>query len=147
MNAIPGFASLAFPQPTRESLAADRAAVDALLDAGDLPGALAAWDHQRRAYDSWSALVHLRFAQDTTDEAAKAAREYADALAPAAAEHETALKRRLLAWPDRPALDAAAGAFARAAAAGLGSADDSQVIRVYRAPDAGPPRPTTGKRP
>ncbi|MDO9706901.1 M3 family oligoendopeptidase [Paracraurococcus lichenis] len=111
MTAVPNFASLAFPQPTRESLATDRAAVDALLDAGDLPAALAAWDGQRRVHDSWSALVHLRFAQDTTDAAAGAAREYADALAPVAAEHETALKRRLLAWSDRAALEAAVGGF------------------------------------
>lgn len=112
MSAVPNFAELAFPRPTRESLAAERAAVEALLDAGDLPAALAEWDRQRRDYDSWSALVGLRFSQDTTDAAAKAEREYRDALAPVATDHETALKRRLLAWPDRAALDAAAGGFA-----------------------------------
>ena len=57
----------------------------------------AQWDGLRRAFDTWTALVHLRFAQDTTDAAAKAAREYADALAPEAADLEIALKRRLLA--------------------------------------------------
>jgi M3 family oligoendopeptidase len=112
MNAIPDFPWLRFPQPSRESLAADYAAVIARLDAGDLAGALADWDRHRRDYASWSALVHLRFSQDTMDEAAKAAREYADALAPVATDHETALKRRLLAWPDRAALEAAAGGFA-----------------------------------
>ncbi|MBK1660461.1 M3 family oligoendopeptidase [Paracraurococcus ruber] len=112
MSAIPPFRSLEFAPPTEESLAADHAAVVARLEAGDLAGALAAWDRQRREQDSWSSLVHLRFAQDTTDPAAKAAREYADALAPVAAGHETALKRRLLAWPDRAALEAAAGGFA-----------------------------------
>ena len=82
MNAIPNFSDLAFPQPTRESLADDYAAIGALLDAGDVAAALAAWDWQRRDYDSWASLVHLRFSQDTTSAAAKAAREYADALAP-----------------------------------------------------------------
>jgi len=109
--AAPAFAALDFPTPTEARLAAERQAVEALLDAGDLRAALALWDGQRRALESWSALVHLRFAQDTRDAAAKAAREYADALAPIATGHETALKRRLLALPDRAALEQVAGAY------------------------------------
>ena len=66
----------------------------------------------RRAFETWSALVHLKFSQDTTDAAAKAAREYADGLAPEAADLETSFKRRLLALPDRAALAGAAGAHA-----------------------------------
>ena len=106
------FADIAAPRPDRDSLAATHAAIDARLDAGDRAGALAMWDSARRDYDTWSSLVHLRFAQDTTDKEAVAAREYADALAPEAATHETALKRRLLADPDRAGLAAAAGAHA-----------------------------------
>ena len=97
------FADITAPTPTRESLAAAYAALNAELDA-DLPGALAHWDRLRREVDSWSALVHLRFAQDTTDAGAKAAREYADALAPVVTEHEVAMKRRLLAMPGVAAL-------------------------------------------
>jgi M3 family oligoendopeptidase len=108
------FADIAAPRPDRESLAAAHAAVAARLDAGDRAGALAAWDAARRDWETWSALVHLRFAQDTTDPAAVAEREYADALAPEAATHETALKRRLLAEPDRAGLAALAGAHALA---------------------------------
>ncbi|WP_137126302.1 M3 family oligoendopeptidase [Roseomonas sp. HF4] len=104
------FAEIAASRPDKASLAADRAAVDARLDAGDRAGALAAWDAARRRHDTWSSLVHLRFAQDTTDAAAVAEREYADSLAPEAATHETALKRRLLADPDRAGLEALAGA-------------------------------------
>jgi len=104
------FADLTFPRPDRESLAGARAAVEARLDAGDLRGALALWERQRRDYESWSSLVHLRFSQDTRDAAAKAEREYADALQPVATEHASALKHRLLAMPDRAALNAAAGA-------------------------------------
>ena len=66
----------------------------------------------RRAFETWSALVHLKFSQDTTDAAAKAAREYADGLSPEAADLETSFKRRLLALPDRTALSRAAGAHA-----------------------------------
>jgi M3 family oligoendopeptidase len=112
MTTPPPFASIDFPTPTREGLAAEAAAIGVRLDAGDLAGALAEWDRQRRDYDSWASLVHLRFSQDTTDAAAKAAREYADALAPVATGYEVAIKRRLLAWPDRAAVEALAGAHA-----------------------------------
>ena len=106
------FADIAAPKPTRESLSADHAAIGALLDRGALKEALAAWDTARRRYDSWSSLVHLRFAQNTTDADAIADRDYADALAPDATELEVAIKRRLLADPNRAGLEAAAGAHA-----------------------------------
>ncbi|GGC51363.1 M3 family oligoendopeptidase [Siccirubricoccus deserti] len=112
MTQPPRFAELDFPTPTREGLAAEAAAVHARLDIGDLAGALAEWDRQRRDYDSWAALVHLRFSQDTMNAAARAAREYADALAPVATDHEVVLKRRLVALPDRAAVVAVAGAHA-----------------------------------
>jgi oligoendopeptidase F len=108
----PNFADITAPRPDRDSLAAQHAAIDARLDAGDRAGALALWDQARRDHDTWSALVHLRFAQDTRDAQAVADREYADALAPEAATHETALKRRLLADADRAGLEALAGAHA-----------------------------------
>lgn len=103
------FADIAVPTPSNDSLAASTARIDALLDRGERAAALAEWDRLRRETESWSSLVHLRFAQDTTDAAAKAAREYADALAPIATGHDIALKRRLLADPDRNALAALAG--------------------------------------
>lgn len=97
------FAAIAAPRPDLASLAADHDAVMALIDRDDLPGAVALWDRQRRAYETWSSLVHLRFAQDTTSETAKADRDYADALAPEATEREIAIKRRLLALRARVA--------------------------------------------
>ena len=78
------FADITVATPTKDSLAARYQAIEALLEQGARPEAIAAWDKIRREYDSWSALVHLRFAQDTTDAEAKAARDYADALAPEA---------------------------------------------------------------
>jgi M3 family oligoendopeptidase len=106
------FRDIAVATPDKAGLAAACAALDRRLDTGDLAGALREWDATRRAFETWSALVHLKFAQDTTDAAAKAAREYADALAPEAADLETAFKRRLLALPDRAGLERAAGAHA-----------------------------------
>src|SRR5215213_3604116 len=90
------FADVAAAVPTPDSLAAGRVAVEALLDRGDRRAALALWDRQRREYDTWSSLVHLRFAQNTADARAKADRDYADRIAPEATEHEVAVKRRLL---------------------------------------------------
>lgn len=104
------FQDITAPTPTEASLAAEAAAISALLDAGDRAAAVARWDAARRAHDTWSALVHLRFAQDTSDAAAKAAREYADALGPVATGHEVAIKRRLLADPDRASVEALVGA-------------------------------------
>lgn len=103
------FDEITAPTPTEESLAAEAAAIDALLDAGDRAAAIKQWDAARRSYDTWSALVHLRFAQDTANEEAKAAREYADKLSPVATGHEVAIKRRLLADPDPATIEALVG--------------------------------------
>ena len=93
------FADIAAPTPTRESLATAYAALNAQLDAGQTESALASWDLLRREVDTWSALTHLRYEQDTKDEAALAAREYADALNPVVTGHEVDMKRRLLTTP------------------------------------------------
>ena len=106
------FADIAAERPTRESLSAEHADIEALLDAGNRPAALAEWDVARRRFETWSALVHLRFAQNTADPAAISDRDYADALAPEATALEIAIKRRLLADADRAGLESAAGAHA-----------------------------------
>lgn len=106
------FSDIAAPRPTRQTLTDSYAALNAQLDAGDRRGAIAAWDRLRREHETWTALVHLRFDQDTEDETAKADRDFADALAPEATEMEVALKRRLLADPDRADLEAIIGAHA-----------------------------------
>jgi M3 family oligoendopeptidase len=106
------FSDIHAATPKRETLAADYARINAMLDEGDLEPALARWDGLRRDVDSWSALASLRFEQDTTDEAAKAARDERDELMPTATAHEIALKRRLLAHPNREAIEAIAGAHA-----------------------------------
>ena len=103
------FADIVTERPSLEGLKASYAAIEAMLDGGKRAEALARFDSLRRDYDTWSALVHLRFAQDTTDAAAKAAREYADALAPEATGLEVAMKRRLLGDGDRAGLAALVG--------------------------------------
>lgn len=106
------FADIHADTPSRESLAARYAAINARLDSGARAEALAEWDALRREIDTWGALVGLRFAQDTTDPTAKADREYADSLSPEATRLEVEVKRRLLADPDRAGLDALVGAHA-----------------------------------
>lgn len=101
---IPTFASLTFPRPTEASLDEGFGAVLSLLDAGDLAGALARFDTERRTLESWASLAYLRFSQDTTDETAKAERDYADKIGPKATAHEVAIKKRLLNDVDRSAL-------------------------------------------
>lgn len=114
MTDAPRFADIAEPKPTKAGLVQSYAAIGAALDSGQRATALAEWDRLRRQYDTWSALVHLRFAQDTTDPTARADRDYADALSPEAADLEIALKRRLLADPDRTGIAAAVGSHALA---------------------------------
>ncbi|WP_428487304.1 M3 family oligoendopeptidase [Rhodopila sp.] len=106
------FEAISEPTPSQAELGDRYAAIGATLDSGDRAGALDEWDRLRRGYDTWSALVHLHFAQDTADAAARAARDYADTLAPEAADLETGLKRRLLSDPDRIGLAALVGEHA-----------------------------------
>jgi M3 family oligoendopeptidase len=109
------FAEISVPTPTREELARRYAAIDATLDRGgrdDRAAALRSWDQLRRELASWTALVKLRFQQDTVDPKAKADRDYADELLPEATSFETSLKRRLLTDPDRRGLEQLVGAHA-----------------------------------
>lgn len=81
------FSDIEATTPTRESLAATYAALNARLDAGDLAAAIGDWENARRAAEQWSALTHLRFEQDTQDEARKAAQDYRDEIAPVITNH------------------------------------------------------------
>jgi len=106
------FKDIAAPTPTKESLAAAYAGINAQLDNGAVAEAIAAWEVLRRDIETWSNLTSLRFDQDTSDTAAKAALDYRDELIPTATKHEIALKRRLLALPDSAGLKAVVGAHA-----------------------------------
>jgi M3 family oligoendopeptidase len=78
-----------------------------LTAAGDSEACIAAvqaWDQLRRGLETWSALVHLRFNQDTGDEDYKREREYCDELTPKLTDLDVRIKRLLLASPHRDAL-------------------------------------------
>ena len=107
------FADIAEPRPTREGLTEAYAAIAAALDRGDRDDAL--WPTGtglRRRYDTWSALVHLRFAQDTTDAAAKADRDYADALSPGGRRPGNRAEAAAAGRPDRAGVAALVGEHA-----------------------------------
>ncbi len=108
ITSFPEFSSLDFPTPTRATLDQAYAAIGAALDNNDLVGGLALFDAQRRAYESWAALVELRFAQDTRNADHVAARDYADSLTPYATNLETQIKKLVLARREEvaPYLDA-----------------------------------------
>src|ERR1700712_1450967 len=106
------FNEISEPRPTQAGLAEAYVTIDTAIDRGDHATAMADWDALRRHYDTWSALVHLRFAQDTTDAQAKADRVNAAAGPRDAPKLEPGLKRRLLADSNWQAVAALVGEHA-----------------------------------
>lgn len=104
------FHDISVATPQLEDVAAEYAQIHQALDAAtDVAGEIAAvmkWDDLRRRLETWEALVHLRFNQDTKNEAYKQARDYCDELRPKLTELSVILKRRLLASPRRAELEA-----------------------------------------
>lgn len=96
------FEDITAETPTSATLQSAYAALHEQITAGRISEALDDWERIRRDYDTWSSLVHLRFSQDTANEAYREAREYADALAPVVADHETRLKTLLLGLDQAP---------------------------------------------
>lgn len=74
--------------------------------------AILRWDTLRRDLDTWSALTHLRFNQDTRNEEYKRARDYCDALGPKLTELAVGFKRRLLSHSRRQELESRFGSQA-----------------------------------
>src|SRR4051812_4433172 len=97
------------PTPTIDGVTKEYAAIQAALDkAGTADARLAAvksWDDFRRRLETWSALVDLRFNQDTGNEEFKRAREFRDEIAPKLTDLEVKLKRKLLSASYRSELE------------------------------------------
>ncbi len=71
---------------------------------------IAQWEDLRRSLDTWSALIWLRFDQDTQNESYQKARDYCDELIPKITDWTVRIKKQLLISPHRPQLEAALGA-------------------------------------
>jgi M3 family oligoendopeptidase len=69
------------------------------------------WDGLRRDLDTWSALTHVRFTQDTRNEQARAALEHRDEVAPALTALEVEMKRRFVVERGQLALELGEHAF------------------------------------
>ena len=91
--------------PIYEAIAADYQVLAGVLDDAQSPedraAAIKSWDDLRRRIETWAALVHLRFNQDTTNAEFKKAREYCDEIQPRLTDLEIRIKRKLVASPDR----------------------------------------------
>jgi oligoendopeptidase F len=100
MSTQPNYSEMTAPRPSEEALrnrfAELASRFDAAQDADTRQNVLWEWDDERRHFQTWAALARLKFAQDTTDEAAKAEREYADELRAVYTELEVELKQRYL---------------------------------------------------
>jgi M3 family oligoendopeptidase len=99
----PDYDSLAAKYRQIEAKAGKAANLEAMVDA------IQEWDGLRRDFDTWSALVNLRFNQDTTNAQFKAEREFCDEIAPKITDLDVRIKRLLLASPQRQALEAKFG--------------------------------------
>lgn len=99
--------------PTYEEVAARyqsiNAELDAASDAESYSAAVETWDAYRRELSNWSAVVSIRFHQDTANPEYKQAREYCDELSPKLTDLAVKMKRRLLASPFREQLAAKFG--------------------------------------
>lgn len=108
------FSEITAAVPDIAEIAREYAAIDAILAGGvaEKLDAIARWDELRRRLLTWANLTSLRFQQNTADPDFKAAKEHYQALAPKITDLEIAFKRRLIADPDRAALEDALGAHA-----------------------------------
>src|SRR5687767_12940727 len=106
---MPTIDDLRVSTPQYEEVAAQcrelETALDAASSAETAAGVVRRWDDLRRQLETWSALVELRFNQDTGNEEFKKAREYRDELAPRLTDLEVRIKRKLLSGPLRPQLE------------------------------------------
>ena len=85
------------PRPSFEAVEKEYAKLWKQLDARDYDGALRGWDALRRDLGTYGSLARLRFSQDTTDDAARKEREFADEFFPRIEDFETKFKRHLIA--------------------------------------------------
>ena len=108
------FEDIAVQPADLEAVTTEYAEIAAAVDGGGdgRKDALRRWNDRRNAIDTWGALVHLHFAQDTRDEKAKAAREAFDEAEPKFKELAVNMMRRLVESPDRAALEQELGSHA-----------------------------------
>jgi len=119
MQTIPHFTEMKIDTPDVHTLTQEcNTIVSRMRDAASIDVVKAViheWDEMRKRINTWAALVHTHFSQDTSNEEYKKARDHADAISPAITEQEIRIKNTLLDHPLRDQLEAAYGtqAFAK----------------------------------
>jgi len=97
------------PRPEYDAVSAKYCEIEAAISGArtsqNAIQAIANWDKLRRELETWSALVHLRFNQDTANAQFKAEREYCDEITPRLTDLDVRIKRLLLSSPHRPELE------------------------------------------
>jgi M3 family oligoendopeptidase len=110
------YAQLTAERPAYDTVASRYDELYAQFDSAQTDDARAAavhaWDNTRRHIDTWKALVHLKFNQDTTNETFRADREYCDELSPKLTDLDIRFKKKLLDAPSRAGLEARIGSHA-----------------------------------
>ena len=108
------FDDLSAERPDLEEIAARyRGIENELLQAisvRDVFEVIERWDHLRRELETWSALTHLKFNQDTRNETYKKEREFCDEVSPKFTDWEVRVKKKLLSSRYRPELEKKYGA-------------------------------------
>jgi M3 family oligoendopeptidase len=108
MSAV-AFQDYSVPAPVYDEVAADYAeiakALDCAASAEEAIAAVERWDKLRRRLGTWTALVNIRFSQNTQNEEYKKNREHSDELDPKLTNLAVGIKRRLLESPHRAALE------------------------------------------
>jgi M3 family oligoendopeptidase len=103
--------------PTDRGLHEAHRSIEATLDHGT-PAAwrdgFARWDTARREWKSWANLTRLRYSQETRSDVHREAQRDLDRRSPGITALDTKMKRRFLASPVRPALEAELGTQAYA---------------------------------
>lgn len=104
--------------PSRDEISASYAPILAAIESASTSDALLeatrAWDDVRRHFETWEALVSIRFAQDTADARNKERQALLDELGAVLKGRDAAVQRALLAHPHAPALVDTYGAQASA---------------------------------
>jgi len=94
---------------TSERYAAFHQRLDSAENVEDCLAIIADWDEVLCEFKEWSSLTYIRFHQDTTNEAYKAAKERLDEILPKFSDPETKFKQALLDSPFRDEIAAATG--------------------------------------
>ena len=112
----PKFDALQFERPDFDTLRERYTDLRARLDAAQKPSeqvsVISEWNELRRQLKSWTSLTHLKFNQDTSNEAFKQEREFSDEIQPKLTDLDSKIKEAIVGSPHRGDIENTYGAHA-----------------------------------